>query len=227
MREKNKTKTLFPHPSLFPSLNFSPNSCTYFLFCSAGGWGMGLVVSSWTFVSAFPFSSHFYSDPAWGSPTGDSLSWHFPMWVLPIVCSSWTALVLVQTFKNGLLQQGFHVGPQMLSEDLLQHELFSKGHSSCKGPAPVCHSPQSALWVSAPEWSSTGCVGTTCITMVFSMGYRVIFPAAQEDLLPLLLQWPWCLQNVSLIFSYSSLTVPVVLQWFYHLFWNVITEAPV
>jgi len=46
-----------PHPSLFPGLNFTPNFLLLLPLSSAGGWGVGVVVSSSHIVSTAPSSS--------------------------------------------------------------------------------------------------------------------------------------------------------------------------
>lgn len=67
----------------------------------------------------------------------------------------------------------------------------------------------------------TGCSGTTCLTTVFSMGCRHL-----EHILPLLLHWPWCLQDfsshifrISLLYSSRPVFFAPFLKY-------VITEMP-
>ena len=81
--------------------------------------------------------------------------------------TEWTALTWVP------------YGLQLLSESLLQHGL-SKGCSFIQ-VSFTCSSIGSSMgcrWISVPPWSSMGCRGTTCFTMVFSMGCRRISTVA-------------------------------------------------
>jgi len=95
----------------------------------------------------------------------------------------------LQSFRKGLLQ---HRGPQALPAKLLQHGLLalhrptyparsllqcgvSMGRSLLW--ASACSSVGSSTgcrWRSALPWTSTGCRGTACLTVVFTMGWRGI-----------------------------------------------------
>ena len=74
-------------------------------------------------------------------------------------------------------------------------------------PAVEWGPPQAAVWIAAPPWSSMGCRGTTCITMVFSMGRRGVSAWTPGAPPPLLLLWSWCLQGCfsHFFFLHSSL----------------------
>ena len=59
-------KTPFPHPSRLPGLSFNPVSLPSPALSSAGGWGMGVLLSSSHVVSAAPSSSG--EDSSYSSP---------------------------------------------------------------------------------------------------------------------------------------------------------------
>ena len=82
-------------------------------------------------------------------------------------------------------------GSQAPPANLLQHGvLFPPVHRSCQQPASawalhgvrlLWTSPCSSVgsspgcrWISAPPWTSMGCRGTACLTVVFSTGCRGI-----------------------------------------------------
>ncbi|KAK4813314.1 hypothetical protein QYF61_023989 [Mycteria americana] len=107
-------------------------------------------------------------------------------------CSSVGPFHRVQSFRSRLLQRGSPTGSQVLPENLLQHGFLSpRVHRSCQEPVPVRAShgrsqPPSGIhllwrgvlhglqWRSAPPWTSMGCRGTACFTMVFTRGCRGI-----------------------------------------------------
>jgi len=99
----------------------------------------------------------------------------------------------MQSFRNRLLQHGSPTGSQALPANLLRRGLLSPWrHRSWQELAPVWspHGVTASLghihllwrgvpsmacrWRSAPPWTSMGCRGTTCLTMVFIIGCRAI-----------------------------------------------------
>ena len=144
-------------------------------------------------------SSHSSPAPAWGPSHGRQSSMNFssvsPSHRLQFFtnCTSVGPFHEVQSFRNRLLQHGSPAGSQVLPANLLQHGLlYPWGHRSCQEPAPAWashrvtasfgHPPALAWgplsrgcrWISAPLWTSMGCRGTACLTMVFPMGCRGI-----------------------------------------------------
>ena len=73
-------------------------------------------------------------------------------------CSSVGPFHRVQSFRNRLLQHGFPTG----SQSPLGIHLLQRG---------VLHRLQ---WISAPLWTSLGCRGRACLTIVFTMSCRGI-----------------------------------------------------
>jgi len=102
----------------------------------------------------------------------------------------------VQSFRNRLLWCGSPVGSQALPANLLQHGLLSpQVHRSCQEPAPTwcpqrvtassgciyllrCGLFHRVQWIFAQLWTSVGCRGTACLTVVFTTGCRGISAAA-------------------------------------------------
>jgi len=90
------------------------------------------------------------------------------------------------------------------ARSLLQCELpmdcsFLQGTSTCSsmGSSTGCR------WISSPPWSSMGCRGTACLTMVFSKGCRGIW--SLEHLIPSFFIDLGVCRVVSCTFSHSSL----------------------
>ena len=116
-------------------------------------------------------------------------------------------------------------GPQVLA-GACSSTGSPQGHSLLQ--ASTCSSVGSSTgcrWRSAPPWTTMGCRGTACLTMVCSTGCRgKSLLWCLEHLLPLL-QWPWCLQGClpHIFFILSPATVPI-LQFFSFLNY-VIPEA--
>ena len=88
-------------------------------------------------------------------------------------CSSVSPSHGLQPFS--LLQSGSFTCCSACQENLLQHGL-STGHSSFrKHPPTRAWGPaQAAVWLSALVWSSPWAAGTTCLTVVLSIGCRGI-----------------------------------------------------
>ncbi len=131
MRNKNKSKTFSPHPSLLPWFNFTPDFSTSFPQGAPGNreWGLQSVHHTLSLLLLPPQgedSSHSSHAPAWGlshrrqSSTNSSnmSSSHRPQFFTN--CCSVGPFYRVQSFRNGLLQHG-----------------FLKGHKSCQVSAPV------------------------------------------------------------------------------------------
>ena len=74
---KKNLKISFPHSSLLPRLNVTPNSLPLLPLRGAGARGMGLVVSSSHTIFAAPSSSHFSPAPVWGPSHGRQSTTNF------------------------------------------------------------------------------------------------------------------------------------------------------
>ena len=114
---------------------------------------------------------------------------------------------------RSLLQHGLSMGSQPPSGiHLLRREVPSTGYR----------------WRSAPSWSSMDCRGTTCRTMVFhhELQRKTLCSGISSTSSPLLLHWPWCLQNCFFhIVSLLSLHCRFTTVFFLPLLKSVITEA--
>jgi len=105
----------------------------------------------------------------------------------------------LQSFRNRLLQRGSPMGSQALPANLLRCGLLSLHGSTVPGRSLLqrrlptgsqlpsgthllwCGVPSTGCrWTSAPLWTSMGCRGTTCLTMVFitSCKGRLSVPAS-------------------------------------------------
>jgi len=93
---------------------------------------------------------------------------------------------------RSLLQHGVSTGPQ----------LPSGIHLLRRGVPPT-----GCRWISAPPWTSMGCGGKTCLTMVFitSCKGRLSAPASRALPLPSFFTDPGVCRVVSLTSSHSSL----------------------
>ena len=113
------------------------------------------------------------------------------------------------------------------AKSLLQHRLPTGSQlPSCTSPCSSLGFSSSCRWRSAPLWTSMGCRGTACLTMVCSRGCRGISAQVPGAHPALLLHWPWCLQGCfSYIFSPLSSAVIAVAQFFFPLLNYVIPEA--
>lgn len=105
---------------------------------------------------------------------------------------SMCSLHRMQSFRRGLLQCGSPMGHRSC-------------HKTCQGPVParalcglqlhlghipgphhgVLHGCCVDMWISALSWSSMGCRGTTCATMVFMACREISAPASAASSLPL------------------------------------------
>jgi len=187
-REKDRERSLTNYSHGRNKLNLGRKG----KFNGAGGWGMGVVVSSPHIVSAAPSSSegdssHSAPAPAWGPSYGRQFSTNFsnvsPSRGLQLFmnCPSMGPFHRVQSFRNRLLQHGVPHG-------VTSHQTCSSVGSSLHGSSrillehrlPTGSQPPSGIhllqpgvpstgyrWRSAPPWTSMGCRGTACPTMVF------------------------------------------------------------
>ena len=130
-------------------------------------------------------------------PMGDSPLQTAPKWILPMGCSSSvTALALVPAWGAVSQEQAapawvplrvtsparkpvlgwapLPTGPQVLPGACSSagspwgHSLLQTSTCSGTGSSMCCR------WTSAPRWTSMGCRGTACLTMVFITGCRAI-----------------------------------------------------
>lgn len=90
-------------------------------------------------------------------------------------------------------------------------------------PAPAWSPVWAAGWISAPLYSFMDCRRAICITMVFTMGCRVICSGACIASFPLLFTDLGDCVVVSPIYSHSSLTGAA--QWLLPFFKYVFTEV--
>ena len=151
-------------------------------------------------------------------PMGDSPPWTAPMWILPMGCSSsQTAPVWVPSTGHCLSGTDYSSvgppkGPQVLP-GACSSVGSPQGHSLLQvhPPAPVWGPPWAAaggyLLHCGPPWAAGAQPASSWSSA----------QAAEESLLwhlPLLLQWPCCLQSrLSHIFSLLSLTATAMLQF--------------
>ena len=148
-KKKHILKNLLPTPPFFLSLILLPISLPSSLPRTAGGWGIGVVVSSSHVVSAAPSSSR------------GRLLILFP-------CSSMWSLPWETALQKIIQHEPF---PQAaVLHKLLQHRSFPQGTVLQEQAAPA--------WRSAPLWASMGCRGTARLIVVCSTGCRGIFVLA-------------------------------------------------
>ena len=202
MRNKTKSQNTFPPP--LPSSWAHLHSQILYQTPSVaqGDRECGLWSVHHTLFSAASSSSGaglitLFPAPAWGPSLRRQSSTNFsnvgPSHRLQFFtnCSSMGPFHSVQSFRNTLLQCGSPVGSQVLPENLLRGLLSPQICRSCQEPAPAqgshgCHSllweptcsgvgsSLGCRWRSAPLWTSLGCRGTACLTMVFPTGCRGI-----------------------------------------------------
>jgi len=84
--------------------------------------------------------------------------------------------------------------------------------------------PGTAMWMSAPKWSSKVCRGIICFTMAFTWATGACL---LEQLIRLLLLSPWCLQGCFTCFLTclsqlpgSFLPFPTQAEWFWWVHWS-------
>jgi len=105
-------------------------------------------------------------------------------------CSSMDSFHKVRSFRNGLPQHGPLWGHRSCQKTCFSLGSCSRGHQCYQEPAPalglhgvtasfrahqpapVWGPPWAAGWIFALLWTSTGCRGTACLTMVFTLGCR-------------------------------------------------------
>jgi len=135
----------------------------------------------------------------------------------------------VQSFRNRLLQRRSPTGSQALPANLLRPQLLSpRVHRSWQEPAPA-RAPHgvtaSFRHPPAPAWTSMGCRGTTCLTMVFrtSCKGRLSAPASRAPPPPSFFTDLGVCRVVSSS-SHSSLLTAVLLQLFFFPFLNTLSQ---
>jgi len=178
MGKKTNLKTPSPHPSLLPGSTslpiFSPSSPQVAQGDREWGlWSVHHILSLPIHPPQWEDSSHSALAPMWGSSRGRQFSTN---------CFSVGPFHGVQSFRNRLFQSGSPTGPEVLpgarsSMGLPQsHSLLRASTCSGMGSLLGCR------WISAPPWTSMGCRGTACLTMVCSMccrGISALVPGAR------------------------------------------------
>jgi len=188
-------------PSFFPG-SVSILFLSLLPLSSAGGQGMGVTVSSSHVVSAAPSSSGgrllmlFPCSSVKVPLLGDSSPQTSQHESIPRACSSQTAPALGPFPRGAVLQEQaapawvphgvtspaskpppawapLSMGPQVLAGACSSVGLPT-GSQPPSGIHLLWHGVPSmgCRWISAPPWTSMGCRGTTCLTMVFIMSCK-------------------------------------------------------
>jgi len=112
-------------------------------------------------------------------------------------------------------------GPQVLAGAC--SSMGSPRHHSLLWVRPLCSGMGSFVgrrWISDPPWTSTGCRGTVCLTMVFSTGCRECLLQRLEHCLPCFSPGSWCLLFLSHLTPLSTAFFAAV----FHPFSNMLSQ---
>ena len=187
-KKKKNLQPPSPHPSLLSGLNFTPHFLSLLPPSGAGGRGMAVVVITHGFCCSFLLM--LFPAPVQSPTHGRQSSMNFsnmsPSHGLQLFMN-WSCVGpfhRVQYFRHRLLQCGSPTGSPFLPRACSSvgspwgHRLLWASTCSRVGSSMGCR------WISAPQWTSMVCRGTTCLTMVFIMSCRVKISAPAPEAPP-------------------------------------------